>query len=152
VVLPDRATVLTTYEIGQAMRIALALGMNREPPSDHLDHTDFVRRRRAWWTVYIIDKKLSVMVGAPSSIKDDDIDISLPDLGDLGYSNSALRLHVKLASLEGSVISGTRTVSSQASADPRSCLPDKGKDRCCLHQGHTRRVHLDDENCGKLPR
>jgi hypothetical protein len=41
------------------------------------------------------------------SIKDEDIDISLPEEHDLGFSNAALKFHVKMARLEGMVVSGT---------------------------------------------
>ena len=45
-------------------------------------------------------------MGAPLSLAEKDIDISLPGVADLGLSNSALLLHVKLAVLEGKVMSG----------------------------------------------
>lgn len=93
-------------QIGQAMRIALSLGMNRETPPNHLDHIEHQRRRRLWWTLYIIDRKLSINMGAPLSIRNEDIDTSLPGDHDLGFSNSALNLHIKLATLEGRVMSG----------------------------------------------
>lgn len=88
------------------MRIALSLGMNREPPVGCLAQTEYERRRRLWWTLYIIDEKLSIIAGAPLSIKNEDIDVSLPGDHDLGLSNSALNLHIKLALLEGKVMSG----------------------------------------------
>lgn len=100
-------TIVTFVQIGQAMRIALSLGMNRETPPGYLDPAEYQRRRRLWWTLYIIDKKVSIMMGAPLSIRDEDIDISLPGHRDLGFSNSALKLHIKLAALEGKVMSGT---------------------------------------------
>ena len=87
------------------MRIALTLGMNREPPSDLLGQADHYRRRRIWWTVYIIDRKLTVIMGAPLSIGDEDIDITLPDEDDsTGLSGDALRMHIRLAKLEGQVM------------------------------------------------
>ena len=45
-------------------------------------------------------------MGTPSSIQDVDVDISLPEEDDLGISNAALKLHVKLAALEGKVMAG----------------------------------------------
>lgn len=93
-------------QIGQAMRLALSLGMNREPPYGYLDQREYQRRRRLWWTLYILDKKLSVISGAPLSIMDEDIDISAPGEHDLGLSNTALNFHIKLAGLEGRVMSG----------------------------------------------
>ena len=88
------------------MRIALALGMNRETPLDSLSKSDCERRRRLWWTLYIIDRKLSINMGAPLSIADEVIDISLPSQKEHGVSNSALLIHIKLAIVEGQVMSG----------------------------------------------
>lgn len=93
-------------QIGQALRVALSLGMNREPPQGTLTRTEYDRRRRLWWTLYIIDRKLSINMGAPLSISDKDCDILLPRQEDLGVSNSALLIHIKLAFLEGEVMSG----------------------------------------------
>jgi proline utilization trans-activator len=89
------------------MRIALSLGMNRASPPGYLDYVEYRRRRRLWWTLYVIDRKLSTIMGVPFSIKDEDIDISLPEKDDLGFSNSALQFHIKSATLEGMVMSGT---------------------------------------------
>lgn len=90
------------YYIGRALRIALSLGMHREQSGIDLDGHEYIRRRRAWWTIYIIDKMLSVIVGTPTSIRDEDIDISKPEVGDGG---TALNLHIRLATLEGKVMS-----------------------------------------------
>ncbi len=45
-------------------------------------------------------------MGAPLSIRDEDIDTSLPEEYDLGFSNTGLKYHVELARLEGEVVSG----------------------------------------------
>ncbi|KIV86015.1 hypothetical protein PV11_01658 [Exophiala sideris] len=98
--------------IGQGLRVALSLGMNRETPPGTLARIEYERRRRLWWTLYIIDRKLSINQGAPLSITDNDIDISLPGQEDLGFSNTALLLHVKLAVLEGKVMSAAFGINS----------------------------------------
>lgn len=84
--------------------MALSLGMNRDPPPGSLERTEQERRRRLWWTVYIIDKKLSMNMGSPPSIEAKDIDVQLPRDNDLGISNSALILHAKLEMLEGMIM------------------------------------------------
>lgn len=88
------------------MRIAISLGMNRETPDEKVDTREYQHRRRLWWTLYIIDRKISIMAGGPVSIRDDEIDISTPGKDDLDYDNAALNLHIKLAALEGRIISG----------------------------------------------
>lgn len=99
--------MVTILQIGQAMRIALSLGMNHESTTGYLDHGEYQRRRRLWWTLYVVDKKLSTIIGTPSSIEDQEINISLPEVHDLDLSNSALNYHIKLSVLEGKVMSGT---------------------------------------------
>ena len=106
-----RTVSLIPPQIGQAVRLAVAMGMNREMPPDDTDPREHERRRRLWWTLYIIDRKISIMVGAPVSIKDDEIDISAPSTTDLGLDNTAFNLHIGLAKLEGQVISGTKNLS-----------------------------------------
>ncbi|KAH8811331.1 fungal-specific transcription factor domain-containing protein [Xylogone sp. PMI_703] len=98
--------------IGQAMRMALSLGMNRNSPPGSLDISENERRRRLWWTVYIIDRKLSMNMGAPLSIEAKDIDVPLPLEGDLGVSNSALILHCKLEMLEGMIMNAGYGINS----------------------------------------
>lgn len=84
--------------------MAFCLGMNRETPLGSLEKREYERRRRLWWTVYIIDRKLSINMGAPLTVEDREIDISMPKEDDLGFDNSALILHTKLAMLEGNVM------------------------------------------------
>jgi hypothetical protein len=84
--------------------MAFCLGMNREISPGSLEKREYERRRRLWWTLYIIDRKLSINMGAPLTVDDRDIDISMPKEKDLGFDNSALILHAKLAMLEGKVM------------------------------------------------
>jgi proline utilization trans-activator len=86
--------------------MALSLGMNRQSPPGSLEKSEYLRRRRLWWTLYIIDRKLSINMGAPLTIHDEEIDISLPTEDDLGFDNSALILHIKLSAIEGDVMKG----------------------------------------------
>jgi proline utilization trans-activator len=85
------------------MRIALSIGMNREIPPGYLDATECEHRRRLWWTVYVIDRRLSMNTSCPSSIRDEDIDLSLPSSDFQKISGLGLALHVKLAALTGKV-------------------------------------------------
>jgi hypothetical protein len=86
--------------------MALSLGMNRQGPPEHLERSEGEHRRRLWWTVYIIDMKISINMGSPLNLRDDDIDIELPQSTDGGLQPSALSLHVKLMHLTGKVMAG----------------------------------------------
>jgi hypothetical protein len=63
------------------------------------------RQRSAWWTLYILDRKFSYMMGAPSQINDDAITVSLPGSPyHPPQKIAAMDVHVKLSRLIGKVI------------------------------------------------
>jgi hypothetical protein len=57
---------------GQAVRGAQDLGLHRSPAKARMSDRDKERRRRVWWCVYGLDRSLSVSLGRPSGINDDD--------------------------------------------------------------------------------
>ncbi|CRG89925.1 Cutinase transcription factor 1 alpha [Talaromyces islandicus] len=50
--------------LGTAVRIAYSLGLHRDPPAS-LGITKVELRRRIWWSLYILDSKLSMELGRP---------------------------------------------------------------------------------------
>ncbi|KAK0706192.1 fungal-specific transcription factor [Lasiosphaeria miniovina] len=76
--------------IGMALRMAISLGLHQEvsssstsSPSDGaggtaLDAAAREHRRRVWWSIYSLDRILSVKSGNPTTIQDDDIGVQLP--------------------------------------------------------------------------
>lgn len=64
--------------IGQAPRIALAEGMHTNMQDQGLDETHVQRCRNLWWTVYILDRQMSSLMGVPLAVRDEDITASLP--------------------------------------------------------------------------
>lgn len=62
-----------------AVQLAQAKGLHREASSSWgLSPADLLTRNWLWWTIYIIDKQISLRSGRPSSILDDDISTSIP--------------------------------------------------------------------------
>ncbi|KAK5021771.1 hypothetical protein LTS07_010666 [Exophiala sideris] len=137
--------------IGQALRVALSLSMNRETPPGTLARIEYERRRRLWWTLYIIDRKLSINQGAPLSVTDNDIDISLPGQKDLGFSNTALLLHVKLAVLEGKVMSAAFGINSTLDRSFMAAVRDVRDSMTEMAEDFTGDFELDI-NTGKISR
>jgi proline utilization trans-activator len=81
--------------------------MNREIPEGILEELDLEHRRRLWWTVYILDRKLSINMGAPlSGLRDEDMDLSLPNTGVYRGPCPELSLHIKITKLTGNVMMG----------------------------------------------
>lgn len=75
--------------IGKALRMAVSLGLHHEVSSHFTSTTnpgqvsvfdDATRehRRRIWWSIYSLDRILSVKSGNPITIQDEDIGVNLP--------------------------------------------------------------------------
>ncbi|KAJ5123213.1 hypothetical protein N7448_009310 [Penicillium atrosanguineum] len=65
--------------IGIAYRMALGLGLHREPPAGTIRDTLFNERRRVvWWIVYCFDSGLSLTTGRPLTVSDSFIETRLP--------------------------------------------------------------------------
>ncbi|KAK2776493.1 C6 transcription factor [Colletotrichum kahawae] len=99
----DHRNTAYTY-IGQAFRIAMTQGLHREPLQGLLSDTEANRLRCIWWTIYILDRKLSSLMGAPNSIQDSDITVYLPRSDPAVQKYKALGLHVVLSKLHAKVL------------------------------------------------
>lgn len=71
--------------IGMALRMAISLGLHQEVSSfpspegfPPLDEATREHRRRVWWSIYSLDRILSVKSGNPLTIQDEDIGVNLP--------------------------------------------------------------------------
>ncbi|KAJ5917726.1 hypothetical protein N7454_010101 [Penicillium verhagenii] len=73
--------------IGLALRMAISLGLHQEVSQEGISEADRNRRRRAWWSVYSLDRLLSVKSGNPITIHDEDIDIMWPSTSDGSMSD-----------------------------------------------------------------
>lgn len=58
--------------------MAISLGLHQEVSDPAISEDDRNRRRRAWWSVYSLDRLLSVKSGNPITIQDEDIGIKWP--------------------------------------------------------------------------
>ncbi|EKG14254.1 hypothetical protein MPH_08544 [Macrophomina phaseolina MS6] len=83
--------------IGQAMRIALCHGMHTDMPMQHLGEAHVERCRRAWWTVYVLDREMTSLMGLPQSIHDDDVHPALPTFSGSVQRTAALNMQIKLS-------------------------------------------------------
>lgn len=66
------------YMIGLAMRTAIDLGLHRKVNENNLDPFTTQMRRRLFWTVYYLERVVSMSLGRPFSISDRHIDLDLP--------------------------------------------------------------------------
>lgn len=64
--------------IGMALRMAISLGLHQEATSLDLDNTTREHRRRVWWSIYSLDRIVTVKSGNPLTIQDEDIGVAMP--------------------------------------------------------------------------
>lgn len=94
-------------QIGQAMRTAMGYGMNTDMPVHILEEHLVQRCQKIWWTVYILDRQMTSLMGNPSSISDDDVYCQLPTFAGSAQRTAALGMQVKLARVI-SIINGSK--------------------------------------------
>ncbi|KAF2087637.1 hypothetical protein K490DRAFT_41715 [Saccharata proteae CBS 121410] len=70
-------------EIGSLVGMAHDAGLNVDPTSWDISKSDRDRRIRMWWAVYIYDKWLSLGLGRPSYIHDEDCNVPLLAQGNI---------------------------------------------------------------------
>lgn len=69
------------FTFGTVLQIASSLGLHRRErrPARSKDYIHQECQKRTFWTTYILDKYLGVVLGRPQHYHDDDIDQDLPD-------------------------------------------------------------------------
>lgn len=92
----SHVTVLTRLKIGQALRLAIEQGIHTNMQGHHLSEHMVERCKETWWTVYILDRQMTSLMGVPISISDDDVTAPLPFAGS-ARKKLALSLHIKLS-------------------------------------------------------
>lgn len=68
------------YMIGLAMRTCIDLGLHRKNKEINRDPITSQRYRTLFWTVYSLERTISISLGRPVSIADRHIDVELPDV------------------------------------------------------------------------
>ncbi|KIX00026.1 uncharacterized protein Z518_10953 [Rhinocladiella mackenziei CBS 650.93] len=96
--------------IGQAVRLCLVDGLHRDTPRQAMGEKMASHYRDIWWTVYILDRRLSSMIGAPSSIQDADITCPLPGIDDDSHRGRVLNIHVKISRLMAQILNSVYSV------------------------------------------
>lgn len=84
-------------QIGQALRLAVEQGLHTDMRSLQLPDNLFERCKETWWTVYILDRQMTSLMGVPMSISEDDITAPHPYFAGSMSKQHALAIHIKLA-------------------------------------------------------
>lgn len=64
------------HVLGTAMRLATSLGLHKSRPSANLVEEEMAKR--AFWSLYNLDRLIAVTLGRPLGLADDDITVDLP--------------------------------------------------------------------------
>ncbi|KAJ3542240.1 hypothetical protein NM208_g4208 [Fusarium decemcellulare] len=92
--------------IGQALRLAVIEGWHRHMPPETVGEYHSKRCNTIFWISYIIDREYGPLVGAPSSIRDEDITTKLPSEMDNSSKAEALTLQIRLSRLTATILTG----------------------------------------------
>ena len=96
------------------MRLAMAQGMHTRMPVEHLGEKEVQRCRKIWWTIYILDREMTSLMGLPQSINDDHIHTELPVFAEAQRTQS-LHMHIKLSRI-------VAEINSSKPLDPVVCV------------------------------
>ncbi|KAK7224652.1 hypothetical protein V2G26_012655 [Clonostachys chloroleuca] len=99
----DHRNSAYTY-LGLGLRIALSQGLHRDLGVENRDHKEAVQDRSAWWTLYILDRKFSSLMGAPNSLHDEDISAPFPQPNRSIQKSTTLEMHLKLSRLIAKIL------------------------------------------------
>ena len=74
----EHQSVNSWHCIGQAVRMAIDLGLHQSSSStsSHLLTTEM--RRRVFWSAYTLDRNISISLGRPYAVRDADVNVPLP--------------------------------------------------------------------------
>ncbi|KAJ3941067.1 uncharacterized protein N0V96_008943 [Colletotrichum fioriniae] len=102
---------LAAYQhIGQALRIGIVEGIYRHMPEEVVGREYSRRCNIVFWVVYTLDREFSALMGAPTSIRDEDITVKLPSQMDNSLDALNMTLHVRLSRLMARILTILRTL------------------------------------------
>ena len=81
------------------MRIALAQGMHTDMPVQHLGEVLVQRCRKIWWTIYVLDRQMTSLMGLPQSIQDNQIHPQLPSFPGSPQKVVALSMQIRMCQI-----------------------------------------------------
>lgn len=77
------------------MRIAIEQGLHTDMQSNYFAEDVVERSREVWWTVYVLDRQLSSLLGAPLALADEDITAHLPSYEGSARKSLALSIMIQ---------------------------------------------------------
>jgi hypothetical protein len=88
------------------MRIGQANGMHTNMPVEELSELVVQRCRKTWWTVCILDRQMTSLMGIPQSIRADEMTCQLPDFTGSPQRRAALEMQINLSNVYADIARG----------------------------------------------
>ncbi|KAJ5231277.1 fungal-specific transcription factor domain-containing protein [Penicillium citrinum] len=85
--------------IGNALRLSLEHGMHTEMHGSCLDKHYVQKSRLVWWTVYILERRMSSLLGVPLGISEESISAPFPSTSAQIDSSNTLEMQAKLCQI-----------------------------------------------------
>ncbi|OBR16459.1 Thiamine repressible genes regulatory protein thi1 [Colletotrichum higginsianum IMI 349063] len=76
--MPASAISASYVYMGLALRKALSIGLHQEPDDPALSSEEKEARRRLWWSIYSLERTVTIKLNRPRSIRQDIISARLP--------------------------------------------------------------------------
>ncbi|BCS01740.1 Zn(II)2Cys6 transcription factor [Aspergillus luchuensis] len=89
--------------IGQALRMLQVHGFHTNISSIS-SNKDLLRYQNVWWTVYVLERQLSVLMGVPCGFSDNNISAFLPQYQGSETKTATVAIHVKLSQALSNVV------------------------------------------------
>ncbi|KAI1314141.1 hypothetical protein F5Y03DRAFT_336237 [Xylaria venustula] len=118
----DNRIVAHNY-IGQAMRLAMGCGLHTDMGTEGFSEGLVERSRRAWWTVYILDREMTSLMGLPQSNHDCGVCPQLPNFSGSLQRTAALSIRIKLSRIMAKI--NDTVYGTQGQKDPKFLLSTK---------------------------
>lgn len=91
--------------------------MHTNMQDEGLDQNYVQRCRNVWWTVYILDRQMSSLMGMPVGLRDEDISASFPTCLTSSQKSLALELNVKLSRVLSQIMNSKFSRTQRDGAD-----------------------------------
>jgi len=88
--------------------------MHTEMRSKKVDDSLVQRCRKVWWTVYILDRQMSSLMGVPMAITDESISAELPAFPNQPQRSMATDIQIKLSRVLAQILNSKCLAGRQA--------------------------------------
>lgn len=87
-------------------------GFHTDMQGRNLNESDARRCRRIWWTIYVLDHRLTSLLGLPISMRESEVLTSRPDSDESTQRPEILDIHVCLSKIIAQIVESKLSESS----------------------------------------